>query len=179
MNLLRKYKISKFAPESLTENDIFIFNYIKNKLNNLTPFHYDGMGGDITYYMNKKGKGIFSIIHYDYYDGSKNTLFISPKHLSGILKFKYKISVNEIENIIKYMIKEIYNLDLKRHKYFPDGKITKHTEELYEKCKYLPKEKIPIFIKEEQKKSGEERYKIYLKNLTNKKFPIYEFNKKI
>ncbi len=127
MNLIRKYKINKLTP-CLNEKETEVFNFIKNILSNLKIFP-SVFDTENTHFMNEKGVCVFSVFEKEYSDGYneielrmnyteyKPKLVIKYGKLSYCLFYDYCISIKDIEDIIKLMLKEFYNLDLKEHSF--------------------------------------------------------------
>ncbi len=101
MNLLRKYKISKITNTPLSDNDKTVLDFIQDILKDLTPFVHKEYPESI-FLMNSKNKWI--LLH------SPRFKYLGIRHdgFWQVLDEKYKLSNNDIESILKYLLEDVF-----------------------------------------------------------------------
>lgn len=99
MNLLRKIKFSKLIKVSFSETELEILNFINSKISNLISFQIETKP-DIIFYMNSEGLYILE------QDNKNDRLGVRYLEFWKVLHDKYKIQYNEVQKILKFMLKE-------------------------------------------------------------------------
>ena len=97
-NLVRRYKIHQLTPV-LTEQELEIIDFIKDKISNLTEFK-DSKYPDSIFYMNSEGEWILD------QDDKNKRLCVRYEDFWQVLQIKYNLENSDIQYLIQYMIEQ-------------------------------------------------------------------------
>ena len=124
-NLYRRYKISLITNDGITLEEKEIVEFVLDKIKDLTLFIDEDNSHN---YMNSKGEWIFE---------HGTSLYIRYEDFWEVLKIKFLLECEDIQNIVKDVIEQVYKIEAGRTISWFDVFEVCGTENTYEKYKNL------------------------------------------
>ncbi len=110
MNLVRKLKIGLVHQVEYTEKEAEIIKFISGWMEDLIPFMIKDAFPDSIFYMKFDGVWVLEK------DNQTKKLIVRDDFID-VLIINYRMSINDINSLIFYMLKKLYNVDVEESYY--------------------------------------------------------------